>query len=186
MKKLTDIIKDDKKEILFDENEISNRISKLGEEITEYYKNDNEKLVVVGILRGSILFYADLIRKINLPILVDFMAISSYGSSSKSGVVKIVKDLELDVTGNNVLIVEDIIDTGKTLKYLFNYFKERGAKSVKVAALLDKPDRREIDIKGDFVGFNVPNDFIVGFGLDYNQDYRNLPYIISLNEDVYS
>lgn len=186
MKSLKEIIDRDKKEILFDENEICKRVSKLGEEITNFYKNDDKKLVVVGILRGSILFYADLIRKIDLPILVDFMAISSYGSSSKSGVVKIVKDLDLDVTGKNILIVEDIIDTGKTLKYLFNYFKERGASSVKVAALLDKPDRRQINIKGDFVGFSVPNDFIVGFGLDYDQDYRNIPYIISLSEDVYS
>lgn len=184
MKKLSSISKNDREKLLFDEKTIENRILKLANEITSYYENESSQLVVVGILRGSILFYSSLIKRIDLPILVDFMAISSYGSSSVSGVVKIVKDLESDVTDKNVLIVEDIIDTGKTLKYLLNYFKERGTKSVKTAALLDKPDRRQIDIKGDFIGFEVPNEFIVGFGLDYNQSYRNLPYIISLKEEV--
>ncbi|BFT66416.1 hypoxanthine phosphoribosyltransferase [uncultured Parvimonas sp.] len=185
MKRLDCIVKSDMKELLLDEKTIKNRVEELGKSITEYYENEDAELVVVGILRGSSLFFADLIRNINLPILIDFMAISSYGSSSESGVVKIVKDLEADVTGKNILIVEDIIDTGKTLKYLFNYFKERGAKTVKVSSMLDKPERRLVDISGDFVGFEVPNDFIVGYGLDYNQSYRNLPYIISLKEEVY-
>lgn len=185
MKRLDCIVDSDIKNLLFDEETIKNRVKELGENITEYYENDEVELVVVGILRGSSLFFADLIRNINLPILIDFMAISSYGTSYESGVVKIVKDLEADVTGKNILIVEDIIDTGKTLKYLLNYFKERGAKTVKVASMLDKPDRRLVEISGDFVGFEVPNDFIVGYGLDYNQSYRNLPYIISLKEEVY-
>ena len=119
MERLDCIVKSDMKEVLFDERTIKNRVEELGKSITEYYENEDAELVVVGILRGSSLFFADLIRNINLPILIDFMAISSYGSSSESGVVKIVKDLEADVTGKNILIVEDIIDTGKTLKYLF-------------------------------------------------------------------
>ena len=177
MERLDCVVKSDMKELLFDEKTIKNRVEELGKEITKHYENDEAELVVVGILRGSTLFFADLIRNINLPILIDFMAISSYGNTSESGVVKIVKDLEADVTGKNILIVEDIIDTGKTLKYLLNYFRERGAKTVKVSNMLDKPKRRLVEISGDFVGFEVPNDFIVGYGLDYNQSYRNLPYI---------
>ncbi|MEB3058362.1 hypoxanthine phosphoribosyltransferase [Parvimonas sp. D9] len=185
MERLDCVVKSDMKELLFDEETIKNRVEELGKEITKHYENDESELVVVGILRGSTLFFADLIRNINLPILIDFMAISSYGNTSESGVVKIVKDLEADVTGKNILIVEDIIDTGKTLKYLLNYFRERGAKTVKVSSMLDKPKRRLVEISGNFVGFEVPNDFIVGYGLDYNQSYRNLPYIISLKEEVY-
>ena len=185
MERLDCVVKSDMKELLFDEETIKNRVEELGKEITKHYENDESELVVVGILRGSTLFFADLIRFVNLPISIDFMAISSYGNSSQSGIVKIVKDLEADVTGKNILIVEDIIDTGKTLKYLLHYFQERGAKTVKVASMLDKPERRLVEISGDFVGFEVPNDFIVGYGLDYNQSYRNLPYIISLKEEVY-
>ena len=172
MERLDNVVKSDMKDLLFDEKTIKNRVEDLGKEITKHYENDESELVVVGILRGSTLFFADLIRYINLPISIDFMAISSYGNSSESGVVKIIKDLEADVTGKNILIVEDIIDTGKTLKYLLNYFKERGAKTVKIASMLDKPERRLVEISGDFVGFAVPNDFIVGYGLDYNQSYR--------------
>ena len=118
MERLESIVKSDMKELLFDEKTIKDRVKELGQEITNHYQNDDAELVVVGILRGSTLFFADLIRAINLPILIDFMAISSYGNSSESGIVKIVKDLEADVSGKNILIVEDIIDTGKTLKYL--------------------------------------------------------------------
>lgn len=185
MERLESIVKSDMKELLFDEKTIKDRVKELGQEITKHYQNDDAELVVVGILRGSTLFFADLIRAINLPILIDFMAISSYGNSSESGIVKIVKDLEADVSGKNILIVEDIIDTGKTLKYLFNYFNDRGAKTVKISSMLDKPERRLVEITGDFVGFEVSNDFIVGYGLDYNQSYRNLPYIISLKEEAY-
>ena len=161
MERLESIVKSDMKELLFDEKTIKDRVKELGQQITNHYQNDDAELVVVGILRGSTLFFADLISAINLPILIDFMAISSYGNSSESGIVKIVKDLEADVSGKNILIVEDIIDTG------------------------NKPERRLVEISGDFVGFEVPNDFIVGYGLDYNQSYRNLPYIISLKEEVY-
>lgn len=174
------------KEVLYTQEEIESRISELGKEITEYYINEDTELVVVGILRGSSIFFSDLIKKINLPILIDFMAISSYGKTSHSGVVKIIKDLEEDLSGKNVLIVEDIIDTGNTLKYLLTYLTDRGAKSVKIASLLDKPSRRVVEINGDFVGYAVPDDFIVGYGLDYAQGYRNLPYIMSLKEEVYN
>lgn len=186
MERLDEIIKKDMKELLYDAKTIQKRIVELGENITDFYKNESNELVVVGILRGSCMFYSDLIKCINLPIHIDFMAISSYGSSSTSGIVKIIKDIEEDIMGKNVLIVEDIIDTGKTLKYLLNYFRERGANSVKVASLLDKPKRRLVEISGDFVGFEVPDDFIVGYGLDYNQSYRNIPYIVSLKREVYS
>lgn len=185
MKHLDKISEEVKKDLLFTKEEIENRISELGTEITKYFEKEDNGLVVVGILRGSTIFFSDLIKNINLPILIDFMAISSYGNSSSSGVVKIIKDLEEDLSGKNVLIVEDIIDTGNTLKYLLQYLTDRGAISVKVASLLDKPSKRLVDIKGDFVGFEVPNDFIVGYGLDYSQGYRNLPYIISLKEEVY-
>lgn len=186
MKRLSYSVENDKKELLFDKETIEKRIIELGKEITNCYEKDDSDLVVVGILRGSCIFYSDLVKTIDLPIFIDFMAISSYGSSSTSGVVKIIKDLEADVTGKNILIVEDIIDTGRTLKYLLKYFEERGAKSVKIASLLDKTERREVEINGDFIGFKVPNDFIVGYGLDFNQSYRNLPYIISLKEEVYT
>ena len=183
MDRLSLIAERDMKELLFDRETIENRITELGEKITESYEKENEQLVVVGILRGSCMFFSDLIKNINLPICIDFMSISSYGSSSTStGVVRIIKDLEEDVNNKNVLIVEDIIDTGKTLKYLLKYFEERGAKTVRIASLLDKPERRMVEIKGDFIGFEVPNDFIVGYGLDYNQEYRNLPYIAYVEE----
>lgn len=185
MKTLDKIVEEVKKELLFTEEEVKARINELGKEITEHYLKDEEELVVVGILRGSVMFYSDLIKTINLPILIDFMGISSYGKSDNSGVVKISKDLEEDIYGKNVLIVEDIIDTGKTLKYLLRYLEDKGAKSVKVASLLDKPSRRLVEIEGDFVGFKVPDDFIVGYGLDYAQNYRNMPYVISIKEEVY-
>lgn len=185
MRYLNNIADEVKKDVLFSQKEIEDRILELGNKITDFYKDEEEELVVVGILRGSSIFFSDLIKKINLPILIDFMAISSYGKSSNSGVVKIIKDLEEDLSGKNVLIVEDIIDTGNTLKYLLNYLTDRGAKSVKIASLLDKPSRRLVEINGDFVGFKVPDDFIVGYGLDYAQAYRNLPYIISIKQEVY-
>ena len=147
MERLESIVKSDMKELLFDEKTIKDRVKELGQEITNHYQNDDAELVVVGILRGSTLFFADLIRAINLPILIDFMAISSYGNSSESGIVKIVKDLEADVSGKNILIVEDIIDTGKTLKYLFNYFKDRGAKTVEVFITKKYAVKNKIGIK---------------------------------------
>ena len=177
MERLESIVKSDMKELLFDEKTIKDRVKELGQEITNHYQNDDAELVVVGILRGSTLFFADLIRAINLPILIDFMAISSYGNSSESGIVKIVKDLEADVSGKNILIVEDIIDTGFTLNKVREILRLREPRSVAICTLLDKPSRREVDVPVEWVGFAIPDEFVVGYGIDYAQRYRNLDYI---------
>ncbi|WP_099203711.1 hypoxanthine phosphoribosyltransferase [Miniphocaeibacter massiliensis] len=175
------------KEILVSESEIDARLEELSKEIYEVYKNDEDDLVVVGILRGAVIFMAELILRLDLDLHTDYMAVSSYGSSSvSSGVVRILKDLEEDIKGKNILIVEDIIDTGLTLKYLTKNLKERGAKSVRIATLLDKPERRKEDVNVDFIGFEIPDEFVVGYGLDYDQKYRNLPFVASLKEEVYS
>lgn len=172
------------KEILFTENQIKERVKELGKEITRDYMDKD--LFVVGILKGSFIFMSDLVREISLPLLVDFMSVSSYGRSSKSnGEVKILKDLDFSVEGRDVLIVEDIIDSGYTLSYIENMFKTRGANSVKFAAFLDKKSARRVDMEVHYKGYEVPNDFIVGYGLDYSEEYRNLPYIATLKEEVY-
>ncbi len=175
------------KEILISEEQIDKRLDELSKEIYEIYKDEKDDLLVVGILRGAVIFMADLVVRLNLDLYTDYMAVSSYGSSSvSSGVVRILKDLEEDIKGKNILIVEDIIDTGLTLKYLTKNLKERGAKSIRIATLLDKPDRRKEKVDVDFVGFEIPDEFVVGYGLDYNQKYRNLPYVATLKEEVYS
>lgn len=178
-------MKSDIKKILISEEEVSMRIKELGMEITEDYKDKN--LMVVGILKGAVVFMSELCKRIDLPIDMDFMSVSSYGKSSKStGEVKIIKDLDGSVEGKDILIVEDIIDTGLTLSYLTDNLKKRGANSVKIITLLDKPGRRNIQIKVDYLGFEVPNEFIVGYGLDYAEMYRNLPYVAALKEKVYN
>lgn len=167
------------------EEEIKTRIKELGEEITRDYKDKN--LLVVGILKGAIIFMAELCKNIDLPIMIDFMAVSSYGTSSQStGEVRIIKDLDFSVEGKDVLIVEDIIDTGLTLSYLSDNLKKRGANSVKIATLLDKPDRRNVEVEIDYLGFSIPDEFVVGYGLDYAENYRNLPFVAALKEEVYS
>lgn len=173
------------KEVLLTEEEIALRVKELGEEITRDYKGKD--LVVVGILKGAVIFMSDLCKNIDLPITIDFMAVSSYGNSTKStGEVKINKDLDFSVEDKDVLIVEDIIDTGLTLSYLTDNLKKRGANSVKIATLLDKPDRRNIEVKVDYLGFSIPDEFVVGYGLDYSELYRNLPFVAALKEEVYS
>lgn len=173
------------KEVLLSEEEIEARVKELGKEITKDYEGKN--LLVVGILKGAVIFMAELCKHIDLPIMIDFMAVSSYGSSTEStGEVKIIKDLDFSVEGKDVLIVEDIIDTGLTLSYLSEILKKRGANSVRIATLLDKPDRRNIEVKVDYLGFSIPDEFVVGYGLDYAELYRNLPYIAAIKEDVYS
>jgi len=164
-------------EILIDEHTLAKRIAELGAQITNDYKGEN--ILLVGILKGSIPFIADLMRKIDVDdIQIDYMSVSSYGHSTKSsGVVRILKDLDSDIKGRNVIIVEDIIDTGLTLAYLKEYLQGRAPKSLKICTLLDKPLRRKVEIKGDYVGFEVEDKFIVGYGLDIDQKYRNLPYI---------
>lgn len=171
--------------VLFTEEEIKNRVKELGQEITRAYAGKKPHLVC--ILRGAVIFLSDLIRHIDLPITIDFMAVSSYGKGTKSsGIVKIIKDLDESIENKDVLIVEDIIDTGLTLEHLTKIFWARNPKDVKICVLLDKEARRIIDINLDFVGFKVPDEFIIGYGLDFNGFYRNLPYLgILKNEETF-
>jgi hypoxanthine phosphoribosyltransferase len=174
----------DVSEILFTEEAVQARIRELGAEITRDYEGKNP--LVIGILKGATLFMSDLVKRIDVPVELDFMAVSSYGQSSESsGVVRIIKDLEQSIEGRDVIIVEDIIDTGLTLVYLKNLLQQRKAASVKLVSLLDKPDRHKVDISADYLGFTVPDHFIVGFGLDYAERYRNLPYVGVLKPEVY-
>ncbi|MGL4849012.1 MAG: hypoxanthine phosphoribosyltransferase [Clostridium sp.] len=176
---------DHMKEILFTEEDLKNKCKELGEKISKEYEGKN--LIVVGVLKGSVLFTSDLIKNITIPCEIDFMAVSSYGNSTESsGVVRILKDLDHGIEGKDVLIVEDIVDTGNTLSYLKKYLSTRGANSVKIITLLDKPERRTAEIDVDYIGFEVPNAFIVGYGIDYAEKYRNLPFIGILKEEIYS
>ncbi len=169
-------------EILFTEEEIRQKVQDLGKQISRDY-NENDEIIVVGVLKGASVFMADLMRQINIPVYIDFMAVSSYGySTESSGVVRILKDLDLEVEGKHVLIVEDIIDTGLTLKYLIDNLKSRNVKSLKICTLLDKPKRRKCDLDIDYIGFEIPDKFIVGYGIDYAEIYRNLPYIAVIKE----
>lgn len=173
------------KEVLLDEDTLLKRIKELGSEITEDYKDKD--LVVVGILKGAVIFMSELAKNIKLPITIDFMAVSSYGKSTIStGEVRIIKDLDFSVEGKDILIVEDIIDTGLTLNYLTDILKKRGANNVRICTLLDKPERRTVGVHVDYLGFEIPDEFVVGYGLDYAEQYRNLPYVGTLKEEVYS
>ncbi len=175
---------DDISTILVDEATIQQRISELGAAISEAYAGKD--LVLVSVLKGSIIFMADLVRAITVPHEIDFMATSSYGAAtSSSGVVRILKDLNVSIQGRNVLVVEDIIDSGHTLTYLLRLLTERQPASLRIVTLLDKPERRAVHIDVDWVGFSIPNEFVVGYGLDYNELYRNLPYIGVLKPSVY-
>ncbi len=175
---------DDIKKVLIDENELKSIVKRLGAEITEDYKNKN--VLLIGILKGSVIFMADLMREIDVPCNIDFMAVSSYGNGTESsGRVKINKDLDNDIQGKDIIIIEDILDSGKTLYYIRDILTARKPASIKICTLFDKPERREADIKADYVGSLVPNEFIVGYGLDYSEYYRNLPFIGVLKESVY-
>ena len=175
----------DIKSILISEEEIAKRVKELGKQLAEDYKG--KELLVVGILKGCMLFLSDLVRTIDLPLTLDFMVVSSYGATTKSsGVVRIVKDLEREIEGKDVLIVEDIVDTGLTLSYLVENFKARNPKSVKVCSLLDKPDRRKAQVDIQYIGFKIPDEFVVGYGLDYGENYRNLPFVCVLKPEVYT
>lgn len=174
----------DVQEILFTEEAVAERIRELGAEITRDY--EGRDVLVIGILKGASIFMAELVKRVDMLVKIEFMAVSSYGTSSESsGVVRIIKDLDQSIEGRDVLIVEDIIDTGLTLVYLKNLLEGRKAASVKVAALLDKPERHKVDIRADYLGFTVPDHFIVGYGLDYAEQYRNLPYVGVLKPQVY-
>lgn len=172
-------------QVLISEERIKERTAELGHAISEEYAGKD--LLLISVLKGSFIFMADLVRAISIPHEVDFMAISSYGSGVKSsGVVQIVMDLKQSIEGRNVLLVEDIIDSGHTLSYLQRIMYERMPASMKIMTLLDKPERREVDVPVDWVGFSIPDEFVVGYGLDYDQLYRNLPYIGVLKPSIYT
>jgi hypoxanthine phosphoribosyltransferase len=175
----------DIQEILYTAEDIQLKVKELGKQISWDYAGRN--LLVICILKGAIIFMADLIKSMDIPLEIDFMAVSSYGQSTKSsGVVKIIKDLDIPVEGRDVMIVEDIIDSGLTLSYLIDVLERRNALSVAVVALFDKPARRTVDLEPDYKGYTLPDAFVVGYGLDYAEKYRNLPYIGILKEEVYS
>ena len=174
----------DIEKILITKEEISEMVKRLGNEISQDYKD--KELVVIGILKGGFIFMADLIREINIGLRLDFMSVASYGASTKStGVVKINKDVDIDINGKDVLIVEDIIDTGLTLTYIRELMEGRGAKSVKLVTAFDKPSRRKVELTADYTGITVPDEFIVGYGLDFNNKYRNFPEIGVLKAEMY-
>jgi hypoxanthine phosphoribosyltransferase len=168
-------------EILVQPDELAHRVRELGEEISADYAGKD--VLLIGVLKGAVFFLADLMRQLDVDCEVDFMAVSSYGSSTdSSGVVRILKDLDASIEGRHVLIVEDIVDSGLTLSYLFRMLGGRSPASIEVCALLTKPDRREVDMPIRYVGFEIPNKFAIGYGLDYAERYRNLPYVAVLNE----
>ncbi len=174
----------DIKEVLVTEEQLKEVNERLGAKITEDFKDKN--LLVVGSLKGSIYFMTDLTRYIDLPLKLDFLAVSSYGGvTSSSGAVKILKDIDINLEGYDILLVEDILDSGRTLHYVCEMLKTRKPKSVSIVTLLDKPERRIVDLTPDYVGCQVPDEFVVGYGLDYDQKYRNLPYIGSLKREIY-
>lgn len=178
-------MENDIKEVLISQEEIEEKVKELGKQISQDYAG--KELILVGILKGAVVFMADLMRAIEVPTYIDFMAVSSYGKSSKStGEVKIIKDLDYSIEGKDILIVEDIIDTGNTLAYLKDNLLRRGANSVKLCAFLDKAERRETQVHVDYLGLYIPNEFAVGYGLDYAEKYRNLPYVGALKEEAYS
>lgn len=175
----------DIQKVLINEEEIAKRVKELGAQLTEDYKGKD--LMVVGILKGCMLFLSDLVRAIDLPLTMDFMVVSSYGNATKSsGVVRIIKDLEREIEGKDILIVEDIVDTGLTLSYLIENLKTRNPNSVKVCSLLDKPERRKVHVDIEYIGFGIPDEFVIGYGLDYAEVYRNLPFVGVPKPEVYS
>jgi len=170
-------------EILIEQDALQSRIAELGREISLAY--EGRDLLLVGVLKGAVFFMADLMRELTVPCEIDFMAISSYGAATdSSGVVRILKDLDASIAGRDVLVVEDIIDSGLTLSYLIRSLKARKPASLEICALLTKPERREIEVPVRFVGFEIPNKFVIGYGLDFAERYRNLPYVAVLHPDL--
>jgi hypoxanthine phosphoribosyltransferase len=170
-------------EVLIEEEPLQARIAELGTEISSAY--EGRDLLLVGVLKGAVFFMADLMRELTIPCEIDFMAISSYGAATdSSGVVRILKDLDTNIAGRDVLVVEDIIDSGLTLSYLMRSLKARKPASLEICALLTKPERREIEVPVKFVGFEIPNKFVIGYGLDFGERYRNLPYVAVLHPDL--
>lgn len=180
MHQLTDDIKD----VLFSEEKLAGIVSSMGAKISKDYQDKN--LLMVSVLKGSVVFMSDLMRSVTIPCSIDFMAVSSYGSGVKtSGIVKIIKDLDINLKGYDVLVVEDILDSGMTLSYILELLQSREPRSIRLCTLFDKPERRTVKIKADYVGTTVPDEFIVGYGLDYDEKYRNLPFVGILKPEVY-
>ncbi|MCP3797356.1 hypoxanthine phosphoribosyltransferase [Paenibacillus sp. CH40] len=178
-------MQNDIQEILISEEEIQSKIKELGAQLSVKYAGKNP--LVICVLKGAFIFMADLVKTITVPLELDFMAVSSYGASTKSsGIIKIIKDLDASVEGRDVLIVEDIIDSGLTLTHLIELLKNRNANSVCVVTLFDKPARRTVNLEADYTGFTLPDAFVVGYGLDYAEHYRNLPYIGILKPEIYT
>lgn len=174
----------DLQRILIDKDQLQNKIKELGQKISQDYREKN--LLVICVLKGAVLFMSDLVQNIDIPLEMDFMAVSSYGDSThSSGVVRIIKDLDASIENKDLLIVEDIVDSGLTLSYLINLLTNRGIRSIKVCSLLEKPENKISKVHIDYIGFQVPDEFVVGYGLDYAQKYRNLPYIGVLKESIY-
>lgn len=175
---------DDIRTVLVSEQQLKDKVAQLGAQISQDYAGKD--LVLVSILKGAVVFMADLMRAVTIPCSIDFMVVSSYGAgTTTTGLVKIIKDLDSDLSGKDVLIVEDILDTGVTLSNLVPMLKMRDPNSVRICAILDKPSRRRADIQADYTGFQVPDEFVVGYGLDYDEKYRNLPYVGVLKPSVY-
>ena len=178
------MMQDDIQSVLISEQQLADAVKKLGEQISRDYADRN--LMMVSVLKGSVVFMADLMRAISVPASIDFMSVTSYGKGVKtSGVVRIIKDLDEELDGRDILIVEDILDSGMTLSYLKEHIIAKGARSIRIATLLDKPERRRVDIHPDYSCFSVPDEFVVGYGLDYAEKYRNLPYVGILKPCVY-
>lgn len=170
---------------LYSEEDIKQACQTLGQQISEDYKGKTP--IVIGVLKGAIFFMTDIVREMDIYTKLDFIDVSSYnGGTESSGSVKLIKDIDVDVNGKDVIFMEDIIDTGRTLKYLKELLADRGANSIKVCTLMDKPEGRVVEVKADYVGFEVPNEFVVGYGLDYDGKYRNLPYVGVLKPKIYS
>ena len=181
------MMNDDIAKIYFTEEQLKAKVAELGAQITEDYKDAKEDIYCVGILKGASVFYTDLVRALDLPVHFDFMIASSYGNgTSTTGSVKILKDLDYDIEGKHLIVIEDIIDSGTTMSYLLKYFQHRKPASVKLCALLSKPSRRTAQVPIDYCGFEVPDEFLVGYGLDYAEVYRNLPYIGVLKPEIYA
>jgi hypoxanthine phosphoribosyltransferase len=177
-------LQNDIQEVLYDAQQINEKVKELGATLSKDFSGRNP--LVICVLKGAFIFMADLVKEITVPLELDFMAVSSYGQSTKSsGVVKIIKDLDVSVEGRDVLIVEDIIDSGLTLSYLIDVLERRNSKSVTVVTLFDKPARRTVELEADYTGFTLPDEFVVGYGLDFAEKYRNLPYIGILKPQVY-
>lgn len=177
-------MREDLSYVLLTEQQIKDKVKELGQQIAKDYAGKN--LMLVGLLKGSVVFMTDLMRAIDIPVAIDFMSVSSYGKGVKtSGVVKIIKDLDVEIKDYDILIVEDILDSGMTLSYITQMLHNRGPKSIRLCTLLDKPERHKVDVHIDYCGFVVPDEFIVGYGLDYAEKYRNLPYIGVLKPEIY-